>query len=70
MRASTARLDGEHRLGIWLAFTFGCVFMAVILALACDPSTSPLAGTGPVFLFSWFPIPPGARSNVINPIIT
>ena len=34
MRASTARLDGEHRLGIWLAFTFGCVFMAVIQALA------------------------------------
>ena len=34
MRASTARQDGEHRLGIWLAFAFGCVFVAVILVLA------------------------------------
>jgi hypothetical protein len=35
MRASAARQDdGERRLSIWLAFTFGCVFVAVILALA------------------------------------
>lgn len=34
MRTSAAAHDGERRLGIWLAFGFGCVFVAVILALA------------------------------------
>jgi hypothetical protein len=34
MRASAAAQEGERRLGIWLAFAFGCVFVAVILALA------------------------------------
>lgn len=34
MRTSAAAHDSERRLGIWLAFVFGCVFVAVILALA------------------------------------
>lgn len=35
MRASAAAAyDSERRLGIWLAFAFGCIFVTVILALA------------------------------------
>ena len=34
MRSSVVAQNGEHRLGIWLAFAFGCVFVAVIMALA------------------------------------
>lgn len=34
MRAHTSRQPAERRLGIMLAFTFGCVFVAVVLALA------------------------------------
>jgi len=34
MRTSVVEQNGERRLGIWLAFAFGCVFLAVILALA------------------------------------
>lgn len=34
MRAPVSAQDGERRLGIWLAFAFGCVFVAVVLALA------------------------------------
>jgi hypothetical protein len=33
MKAPAAAQDNERPLGIWLAFTFGCVFVAVILAL-------------------------------------
>ena len=33
-RALAGSQDGENRLGIWLAFGFGCVFVSVILALA------------------------------------
>jgi 4-amino-4-deoxy-L-arabinose transferase-like glycosyltransferase len=33
MGASTVKRDGERRLSIWLAFAFGCVCVAVILAL-------------------------------------
>ncbi len=34
MRAVAGAQDGERRLGIWLAFAFGCVFVAVVLVLA------------------------------------
>jgi hypothetical protein len=36
---TAAGQEGEHRLGIWLAFAFGCVFVAVILALAFTGNT-------------------------------
>src|SRR5271170_291384 len=39
MRTSATTHDSEHRLGIWLAFAFGCVFVAVILALAFTGNT-------------------------------
>jgi hypothetical protein len=39
MRSAAAAHDSEHRLGIWLAFAFGCVFVAVILALAFTGNT-------------------------------
>ena len=39
MRASAGRQDRENRLGIWLAFGFGCVFVSVILALAFTGNT-------------------------------
>ena len=34
MRAPASVQDGERRLGICLDFAFGCVFVAVVLALA------------------------------------
>jgi hypothetical protein len=34
MRAPASAQDGERRLGMWLAFAFGCVFVTVVLALA------------------------------------
>jgi peptidoglycan/LPS O-acetylase OafA/YrhL len=34
MRLSAGRQDAERRLGIVLAFVFGCIFVAVVLALA------------------------------------
>jgi peptidoglycan/LPS O-acetylase OafA/YrhL len=34
MRAPASAQDGERRLGIWLAFAFGCVFVAAVLVLA------------------------------------
>jgi hypothetical protein len=39
MRTSAAAHDSERRLGIWLAFAFGCVFVAVILTLAFTSSS-------------------------------
>jgi hypothetical protein len=39
MRTSAARQHGENGLGIWLAFSFGCVFVAVILVLAFTGNT-------------------------------
>jgi hypothetical protein len=39
MRTSAAAHDSERRLGTWLAFGFGCVFVAVILALAFGGNT-------------------------------
>jgi hypothetical protein len=39
MRTSAAAHDRERRLGTWLAFSFGCVFVAVILALAFAGNT-------------------------------
>jgi len=39
MGMTASRRNGENRLGIWLAFGFGCVFVAVILALAFTSNT-------------------------------
>jgi hypothetical protein len=39
MGTFVAEQDVERRLGIWLAFAFGCVFVTVLLALALTGNT-------------------------------